>query len=413
MAPDRVKHHLRTPPKRHIVMQGPYKRDNIKVVDGLAHGQRFQCNYSLMSSSPPSVEPAEPDLKRPVQSRPQRLALGDLKCVRVLGQGEYGKVLLVRTNRKSHKHDLPRSYFALKAFEKKHIHAVEDTAYGEKDVERKFLKKISWNPFVNGLVDVFYDDRNIYMMLEFIPCGTLRSIINEQAPLDATKATFYFSNITCGLAFLEQYGIVHRDLKPENILLGADGYLVLSDFGTAVVPSDVTSMSDWAMVGSPRYMAPECINPMLIGSVSYGPTVDWWASGCIFFELLTGESTFSSTDGSTEATLKKILLGRVVWPQNVQITTDLKSLVESFLVMDTFKRLGFNGCEEIFDHDYFTKIDWFKVENKLYMAPHMPPLPRVADQWHKCPLPRQAQTPGLEIIDPPLHMTHDSRFSIR
>ena len=160
----------------------------------------------------------------------------------------------------------------------------------EKNIERRFLKMMDWNPFINGVVDAFYDARNIYMMLEYIPCGTLRSIINEQAPLDTTRATFYLANIACGLDFLERYNIVHRDLKPENILLGADGYLTLSDFGTAIVPSDKQGITDWAMVGSPRYMAPECINPTVIGPVSYGSMVDWWSSGCIFFELLTGES---------------------------------------------------------------------------------------------------------------------------
>ncbi len=164
------------------------------------------------------------------------------------------------------------------------------TARSEKNVERRFLKKIDWSPFVNGVVDVFHDARNIYMMLEYIPCGTLRSIIHDQAPLDATRATFYFANIACGLKFLEQHDIVHRDLKPENILLGADGYLALSDFGTAIKPTDDESIIDWVMVGSPRYMAPECINPSVIGPVSYGSMVDWWSSGCIYFELLTGES---------------------------------------------------------------------------------------------------------------------------
>lgn len=164
------------------------------------------------------------------------------------------------------------------------------TARSEKNVERRFLKKIGWSPFVNGVVDVFHDARNIYMMLEYIPCGTLRSIIHDQAPLDATRATFYFANIVCGLKFLEQnHDIVHRDLKPENILLGADGYLALSDFGTAIKPSDDQSPIDWTMVGSPRYMAPECINPTVIGPVSYGSMVDWWSSGCIYFELLTGK----------------------------------------------------------------------------------------------------------------------------
>lgn len=120
-------------------------------------------------------------------------------------------------------------------------------------------------------------------MLELTPNGTLRNLITKRAPFDPLTTAFYFANIVCGLDFLEDNGVVHRDLKPENILLGPDGYLCIADFGEAAI---YLEESDWATVGTPSYMAPEVVSQ--IGQTEdYSLAVDWWAAGCILFEMVT------------------------------------------------------------------------------------------------------------------------------
>jgi len=37
------------------------------------------------------------------------------------------------------------------------------------------------------------------------------------------------------LGYLHSSKIYYRDLKPENILLGLDGYILLADFGLAII----------------------------------------------------------------------------------------------------------------------------------------------------------------------------------
>ena len=120
------------------------------------------------------------------------------------------------------------------------------------------------------------------MMIESIPCGTLRDLIRFIGPGFRRPCAFYFSNIICGLEFLHEAGIVHRDIKPENILVGEDGYLCLADFGSAAHLTD--DRAPWTDVGTPFYAAPE----VQMGPNYPSTSVDLYSAGCILFEMLVG-----------------------------------------------------------------------------------------------------------------------------
>ena len=153
----------------------------------------------------------------------------------------------------------------------------------QKDIERIKLVGIDWNPFIVGIVHALDDSRNLYLMQEAIPCGTLHSLIQQRAPFDSATASFYFSNIVCALAFLEKEDIVHRDIKPENILVARDGYLVLTDFGSSSKTDDLTN---WLLQGTPIYMSPESRQNMPLEE-DLRLARDWWSSGCVLYEMVT------------------------------------------------------------------------------------------------------------------------------
>lgn len=102
----------------------------------------------------------------------------------------------------------------------------------------------------------------------------------------------YILDTLRGLAYLHSRRVLHRDIKPANLLLSTNGYVKLTDFGTAhefgvagVGETDEDAegtLHASRVFGTVAYISPESLTG------TYSPSSDVWSLGCTVVELLTG-----------------------------------------------------------------------------------------------------------------------------
>jgi serine/threonine protein kinase len=121
-----------------------------------------------------------------------------------------------------------------------------------------------------------FADMNLHQFLRTPPSWFLQLRDEEKA----SKILNWMIDMASAIAEFHALGGIHRDLKPQNILLRRQ-HLLIADFGLACVNPTVTSNVQ-SVHGTELYMAPE----QGYGK-KYGPTVDVFALGCVYLELLT------------------------------------------------------------------------------------------------------------------------------
>ncbi|MEW4571026.1 protein kinase [Tautonia sp. JC769] len=92
------------------------------------------------------------------------------------------------------------------------------------------------------------------------------------------------------LAYAHGRGIVHRDIKPSNLLLDDDGVIWVTDFGLAQVEQDRPLTRTGDLLGTLRYLAPECFRSRA------DARADLYALGLTLYEMLALRPAFAAAD---------------------------------------------------------------------------------------------------------------------
>ncbi|XP_009583046.1 PREDICTED: mitogen-activated protein kinase kinase kinase 19 [Fulmarus glacialis] len=140
------------------------------------------------------------------------------------------------------------------------------------------------------------EDNILSIFMEFVPGGSISSIINRFGPLPEIVLCKYTKQILQGVAYLHDNCVVHRDIKGNNVMLMPNGIVKLIDFGCArrlawVSLSGTHSEMLKSVHGTPYWMAPEVINES-----GYGRKSDIWSIGWPVFEMATGKPPLASMD---------------------------------------------------------------------------------------------------------------------
>ncbi|KAJ2163192.1 serine/threonine-protein kinase dbf2 [Coemansia sp. RSA 552] len=138
-----------------------------------------------------------------------------------IGQGGFGQVFLAR------KLDTGE-ICALKKMEKRLLVRLGEVQHilTERDILRT-----SQSPWLVRLLYAFQDQRSLYLAMEFVPGGDIRSLLISSELFRHPFARFYIAEAAVAVAALHSFGYFHRDLKPENFLVDATGHVKLTDFG--------------------------------------------------------------------------------------------------------------------------------------------------------------------------------------
>ncbi|NXR69449.1 M3K19 kinase, partial [Rhadina sibilatrix] len=138
------------------------------------------------------------------------------------------------------------------------------------------------------------EDNILSIFMEFVPGGSISSILNRFGPLPEVVLCKYTKQILQGVAYLHDNCVVHRDIKGSNVMLMPTGVIKLIDFGCArrlawASLSGTRGELLRSVHGTPYWMAPEVINDS-----GYGRKSDIWSVGCTVFEMATGKPPLAS-----------------------------------------------------------------------------------------------------------------------
>jgi hypothetical protein len=172
--------------------------------------------------------------------------------------------------------------------------------------EARSMARLS-HPHIAAVYDVNTHGGDVYVAMEYVEGPTLRAWM--KAPRSWSERRDVLLQAARGLAAAHGRGVIHRDFKPENVIVGHDGRVRVLDFGlaklaprTASRTEDTTDTQIGAIVGTPRYMAPEQLRGQ-----GAGPAADQFAFCVCAYELAYGERPF---DGEVFADVAASVLTR-------------------------------------------------------------------------------------------------------
>ncbi|HSO37810.1 MAG TPA: serine/threonine-protein kinase, partial [Labilithrix sp.] len=196
------------------------------------------------------------------------------------------------------------------------------------------------------------EDGTPFIVMEFLSGSDLSQMIQLRKRLEFDEVADYIIQACEGIAEAHARGIIHRDIKPENLFLaqgaGARKQIKVLDFGISkaalgagALDVDLASHHTTQIMGSPHYMSPE----QLRSTRDVDARADIWSLGVVLFELLTGDTPFTSGEVTG-------LIAEILHDPHQRLTTvrpelpvGLEAVIDRCLAKDPKQR--FQGAAEL------------------------------------------------------------------
>uniref|UniRef100_A0A3B1ILK7 Tyrosine-protein kinase n=1 Tax=Astyanax mexicanus TaxID=7994 RepID=A0A3B1ILK7_ASTMX len=127
--------------------------------------------------------------------------------------------------------------------------------------------------------------RNLRLVMEYLPYGSLRDYLNKNRDrIDHKKLVHYASQICKGMEYLANKRYIHRDLATRNILVESEFRVKIGDFGlTKVLPQD----KEYYKVKEPGESPIFWYAPESLTESKFSVASDVWSFGVVLYELFT------------------------------------------------------------------------------------------------------------------------------
>ena len=205
------------------------------------------------------------------------------------------------------------------------------------------------HPNVVTIHDVGEHEGQVFLAMEFVEGVTLRHWLQERERGWA-EIVDVFRAAGRGLAAAHEAGLVHRDFKPDNVMVGAEGRVLVMDFGLARTsegaPPDQTDSGSideevdssgnltaaGSLIGTPAYMAPEQFD-----NTEVGPASDQFSFCAALYEALFEARPFEGE--SLPHLVTEVKAGRMrPIPGNTRVPKWLGEVVRQGLDVDPQQR---------------------------------------------------------------------------
>lgn len=222
-----------------------------------------------------------------------------------------------------------------------------------------------------------------YIVMEYVEGHTVRDLLAGGSPVPIDEAVEIISGVLSALEYSHTQGLVHRDIKPGNIMLTNTGKIKVMDFGIAraLTDSQATMTQTNAVVGTAQYLSPEQARGEVVDARS-----DIYSTGCVLFELLTGQPPFK---GDTAVAVAYQHVSEIP-PVPSSITND---------VPDSIDRVVLKSLAKDKDQRYTSAQAMLSdleraARGALVLAP-------ATDSWESAPIPDQDYTTRTLPLAPP------------
>jgi serine/threonine-protein kinase len=254
-----------------------------------------------------------------------RTRVRDFRVIRALGAGAVGELFLVEKD---------GALYALKTLKQKIGKLLDPEALERFQREGRIIAGLK-HPNIVRVFELNFGtgSRTPYMLMEYVDGESLHVLIQRNS-LTLPDKIRILGEISAALGAVHAQAILHRDIKPGNVIIAAaDRSARITDFGIAHLQDSTLTLPD-QILGTPAYLAPECLLP----GGRADERSDLFSLGVLSYELLSGSLPF--TGPAVIDVVRAILGGQYTPLRQVApgIPVALAMIIERLLARDPARR---------------------------------------------------------------------------